>query len=688
MGYRKLQLDGGKWVITSDFLNYEKPTKTPTFAIDTENIVLLDGKAYSQKVLLKKLIKLKDADKRRRVISQVWAWQAYDEYNGFFMTNDFLTWLDYQARCRYMFGWCYNATFDFAQIDYQLLAEHKDLFKPHVHGNDTKGQSWTYESLNNDMGARYAYKIWVPYRNENRHIYTHAVEYRDFMKLVVGGLKNLLQDMNVCDNDGNPIRKLTMDYQNVAPTLEALTDDEIRYCENDVKGLYFAVKQFNCTIEQQSNNESHIFGKDTNIMTSGGFAKRELLRSMYPNLPPHKRLKAYQRAHPLTPQQDAYLREKYLYRGGISYINKDYQGKLIHETMYRYDVNSEYPYSMAMIRDLIGTPRKIRLSEWLKMPHRDEYECAYLLTSVSGAVKDDFVGLWYNPFKKEYQDVIEEEGEHLIFERELLEISLWYDDFTYTCEYVIIWKRGGYAYRPFILENYTVKEKASKEKNKTLKTTAKLKINASYGKLAERLTRTACHYELNEETGAIHVVKDGEEDSSMSAMNVAVGALVTAYARTFILGKIREITQEQPRKYFIYIDTDSVHSLKEYNDADAFKLGGLKCEMVCDACKYLLPKTYVDVGKIKNGRVGIKDFEIHSKGINTFSILKKFKGKTTSLKVIDKAMSYGAKYQVLVAMNVKGGKVLLPMYKELARKSLMPTSLVYSNADGAILIER
>ena len=690
MGYRKTQLTATTWVITSENNDYSKPLHACTFAIDTETLTYFDGHIYDNKSLFKKIARLSNDERRKRIFNKVWSWQCYDEYNGFFMTNDFMTWLDYQCKCRYQFGWCYNATFDFAQIDYKLLCEYADLFKPHTKGKDTKGQAWTYQSLHNDMGARYAYKLWIEYRNENRHKYVHAVEYRDFMKLVVGGLGKLLEDLDIRDNDGNEIRKLKMDYQAIEPTLEALNDDDIAYCENDVKGLYFAVKKVNETIEAQSNGECHIFGEDTNLMTAGGFAKRELLRSMYPNLKTQYRLKRYQKQHPITADQDAYLREKYLYRGGISYVNEKYRGKLIMQTMYRYDVNSEYPYAMSQIRDLVGKPFKITLNEWLKKPKadKDNYECAYLLTSVMGRVKPDKVGLWYNPFKKCYQDVIDEEGEHLIFERELNEISQWYDDFEFTCEYVILWKRGDYAYRQFVLDNYAVKEKASKDKNVTLKTTAKLKLNSSYGKLAERLLRTLCHYELNEDTGAIHCVKDGEEDSEVSRMNVAIGALITSFARTFIMRKIREITKGNVKEYFIYIDTDSVHSLMKYDDAEAYKIGGLKCEMVCDACKYLLPKTYVDIGKINKGYVGIKDFEIHSKGINIFSITSKFKGKRVAVKTLDKAMSFGAKYKVLVAMNVKGGKVLLPTYKYLARAELAPQDVVYTNTDGSMLIER
>ena len=46
----------------------------------------------------------------------------------------------------------------------------------------------------------------------------------------------MLKSLDVEDNSGNKIRKLTMEYQDVNP--DKLTDEQIAYCENDVKGLY------------------------------------------------------------------------------------------------------------------------------------------------------------------------------------------------------------------------------------------------------------------------------------------------------------------------------------------------------------------------------------------------------------------------------------------------------------------
>lgn len=708
--YAKVKLDNGKWVITTIGHDYTKPQRFCTFAIDTETQTYFDGKLIDTHKLFKKIKNLSNDEKRRRLHNVTWAWQCYDEVNGFFMTNDFNIWLDYQCRCMYKFGWCYNSTFDFAQIDYEVLATGKDKWKPHQHEKRgsgkgyNKGQPFTYESVHNDMGARYAYKLWVPYKNKDRHTYVHAVEYRDFMKLVTGGLSKLLKDLDVTDNEGNPIRKLTMEYQNVNTTIDGIDDNDIEYCENDVKGLYFAIKKFNKTIEEESNNELHIFGEDTNIMTAGGFAKHELLRSLYPNISSKRgRIKAFQKDHPLTQVQDAWVRANHLYRGGISFVNPLYKGKLLtkqmmHTPMYRYDVNSEYPYAMAEINDLIKAPLKRKYDDYMKMPNKDEYEAVYILTNVYGDVKQNYLGLWYDPFKKDFVEHINESGTHLMFERELNEMAQWYDNFEYSCEYVLLWKKGKKAYAPFVNENYEKKAQAKKDHNPTLQTETKLKLNSSYGKLSERVERVKGHYELNEDTGAIHFVRDEVEIDAGASMNVVIGALITAVARCYILSKIREVCDGDIKHKFVYIDTDSIHAFASYDKADAFKLGGLKLEATCDAIKYVLPKTYIDIEKVNDdGTIDYEGIEVHSKGINLSAVIaglkKKQKGKKKNkptLELIDRKIAYGAKYLCLVAMNVKGGKVLIPTEKYLARLEQAPSDddkLIFTNYVGGMFSE-
>lgn len=693
MRYKKVT-DGNNWVITEHAHDYERPQKAVTFAFDTETQIYFDGVKRKPSEMKKLIEGMKDDEKRKRITNKTWSWQCYDEFNGFFMTNDFETFLSYACACGYKFGWCYNATFDFSQIDYEILSNPK--WKQHEKGANTKGQPYTYNSVHNDMGARYSYKLWFPYRNlKNRHKYTHAVEIRDFMKFIGGGLEKLLSDLKVTDNDGNDVRKLKMDYQDVDP--DHLTENQIAYCENDVKGLYFAVKKFNETIEETSAGECHIFGEKTNLMTAGGFSKRMLLKSLYPEKEDNrKRLQAFQRDHYMNAKLDDYYRRYKLYRGGISYVNPRYKGRLLTSDLFgrpmaRYDVNSEYPFSMASIRDLVGKPRVMKMDDWIKTANKDDFEAIYVLHSVSGSVKKGMLGFWYNPFEYDFVDEIDIDQTQLVFERELIEMSHWYD-LTYECDDVIVYRRGGFVYNPFVEKFYEIKRQAKKDGNATLQMVAKLLLNSSYGKLAERIERNEGHYEINQETGAVHFVRDGTETDEKSVMSVVVGALVTSFARCYILSKIREICADDVAGKFVYIDTDSIHAFADYPKADAFVLGGLKLEAECEAVKYIAPKTYVDVEKINaDGSIDWEFVEIHSKGVNRKAIYEEMKKSPITLASINELITYGKKFTCLVAMNVVGGKALLPTEKYLARIEQAPVPdswQSYNSMVGEMFVER
>lgn len=679
--YTITRFANGGWVITDKLQKWDRPQKATTFAFDTETLVYVDGRVMSQDAIYQELRDVPMAELRERVTTDVWAWQCYDERNGFMMTNDFYKWLFYQARAGYKYGWCYNAKFDFANIDYKILGEHLHPWQPHVHRDGhayNKGQPWAYESIHNDMGARYAYKLWIPYKSADRHTYVHPVEYRDMMNVFAGGLARMLEALDVRDEAGNPIRKLAMEYQ--AVDTDNLTDDEIDYCKVDVQGLYYAIKQYDVNLAEQSGGERHIFGDDTNVMTAGGYAKAALLRSMYPNIKPKQRVKAYQKDHPMSAERDEFFRNNHLYRGGICFVNPKYQGKLqtadMHNSpMYRYDVNSEYPFAMSVMRDLVGYPKRITYREWLNMPReeRERYECIMELTSVFGSVRDGYMPLWYDPIRKDYTEYVNEDYLHLIFEREFEELCKWYD-LEYNCETVILMERGGYAYKPFVEQFYALKAQAKRDKNRGVELVAKLVLNSSYGKLAERVERVKGHYELNVDTGAVHFVTDGREIDETGVMSVICGALVTSIARCWVMSHIREICGEDEMidKYF-YCDTDSVHTAAFYDNADAYNLGGFKLEAVCEAWKYLAPKTYFDVDTVgADGVLDVKDVEMHSKGINIKSV-KTALGDDLTLALLDKSFDYGAKYICLCAMNVKGGKALVPISKYLATLDLSPT---------------
>jgi uncharacterized lipoprotein YehR (DUF1307 family) len=249
-----------------------------------------------------------------------------------------------------------------------------------------------------------------------------------------------------------------------------------------------------------------------------------------------------------------------------------------------------------------------------------------------------------------------------------------------------VYKRGDYVYKSFVDENYTLKANAKREGNKLLEKFSKLNLNSGYGKLAERLERRVGHYELNKDTGAIHFVEDGVEIDDTSALNVVIGALVTCIARCYILSQIRAVCSNVAEQ-FVYIDTDSIHAFADYDKADAFSLGGLKLEAECEAVKYLAPKTYIDIERIDDI---INTIEIHTKGVSTKVVYNDFKThEDLTIDYVNNKFNYGAKYIILCAMNVVGGKVLVPTEKYLARPELAPNEnmVLTSGYDGQYLME-
>ena len=102
----------------------------------------------------------------------------------------------------------------------------------------------------------------------------------------------------------------------------------------------------------------------------------------------------------------------------------------------------------------------------------------------------------------------------------------------------------------------------------------------------------------------------------------------------------------------------------------------------------------IDIDKInEDGTIDFDNFEIHSKGVSVAAVKaalrKKQKGKKhglPTLRLIDEKINFGQKYLVLCAMNVKGGKVLLPTEKYLATNERRPYDsterLVLTNYNG------
>lgn len=646
-------------------------------ASDTETFTYIDGVKVSDDEL-RRLGKTHEQKFFREHASvRVWAWQVSDGEH-LFVSDDFDEYLKFLCEHKVKAVWYYNAKFDFANIDYQILA-HDPPYRA-LREDDGKSVPYTFSSLHNDKGGRFSLKLWTPYKHSgkgsrkvDRHEHVHAVTFYDFCNIFGGGLARLLEEFNVVDFDGIPIRKSKMDYQAVDET--KLTENEIKYLFNDTKGLFHLVRIASETLKELTGLE--IAKAKPDCMTAGGLAKKELLRFLYPDIDPSRRVYMFQREHPINLKQDKYIRDNKLYQGGICTVNKYKQGRIITKGLYRYDVNSEYPFVMSVMPEIYGKSKTYRFTAWnrLKTDEKARVVNIFVIDEFFAKLRQNKVAVFRHPYSGEILDVVDVEKPFLMFADEFNELEKWYEIDAHITHVITYHGRKNEKFSDFVNFYYTLKNTSKKEGKKAITAFAKLMLNSSYGKLAERVSRPITFREINEETGAVHLVNTGEEETDEKGiLNVIQGSLVTSNARVWLLSHIREICGENVKENFVYCDTDSVHALIEYKNADAVSLGGFKCEnfvkdgktLPFNFCKYVAPKTYFD-GLIENNEV--KDIEFHSKGVSLSVISDAFKDgdKWKTPRTISRRFSYGEKFQPLCGMNVKGGKALIPIEKYLCK---------------------
>lgn len=659
---------------------------------DIETLTYIDGVLVDTETLEREAAKMNDDDKRKRVSVDVALLQVYDEINGFKMFKGPTKWENMLAYCcfeKITQLWDYNAVFDFANMDYWLLnnplaermkitEENKELggYK-HKLGKDTLKDRILFKELSGNMGQRYSYELHYVGKSKNRHKRAFKLMFYDFKNILKGGLAKILEELEVEDNEGNKLRKLSMEYQ--AVDYDNMTAEELAYVELDVKGLYFAIKKFSQQLEVATQGRrSLVNASKPSGLTASGIAKKEMLYYLEGYARDDINVKKYRKKHPLTLKQDIYLRDTKLYRGGICYLNSNWCNKPIKDIFYRYDVNSEYPSVMHEMRDLYGRLERCDWKYYDREKSNPKKCFIFRFKNLSWTLKKGKIPIFTNPFtgKNEVNGAIRKGYKNkfgfCLFAEEYEELSNFYD-FTAEIENILVIKaRQISGYKAYVEAFYTIKTEAKKQGNSALQANAKLMLNGAYGKLSERSDRNEIRHEINEQTGCVHQTELKEDAKLMTynGLSIIQGAYVTALARIKIMRYIREVCGENLVDNFIYVDTDSVHTFCEYTSADPYALGALKLEAKCYAGKFLGKKLYAEFEEADRCAG-----EVHSKGCNVTqvctSILNKYDVNNMDELQFDdfcREFDFGKKFVVNAALNVKGGKCILPTEKDLIKE--------------------
>lgn len=550
----------------------------------------------------------------------------------------------------------YNARFDFAIFDYYFLTHDWKDTTTVIRKNKRYGklEDKTYSSLNGDFGQRYSMQIWYKYRARNGNYCVHKWKMYDICNVFGGGLRRNLIDWNITDNENNEVRKLKMDYVN------ADIYSDLQYMINDTKGLALLSKKINETMLELTGYSLN----KGEFITAGGLAKKTLLKYMY-GKEDKKNVELFKNDFPMFIALDKEFRNHKLYLGGKCLVNPKYRGCVVNN-IYKYDVNSMYPDKMYKMQYPYGMPYVSKTWDI-----KDKRIKVLKIKNLVGYIKPNKIGIYQDYYSGDYVDYIDEFESRYIWEEELLELENWYDLF-YDIEMVLYYNgKENQGAKNFIDKFYDMKCKTKG----AIKLGAKLLLNSSYGKIAQRVERQTCVYRLSED-GYVHCVKSEPQVDEKSMLSVLVGSRITALARVSLMQYIREICNENVKKNFIYCDTDSVHALKEYADTDDTALGKMKCEGIYKYGLYIAPKSYL-----------IQDFngkyEVHCKGVNTEVVKRAINGKT-----FNKAchiFTANKTFKCLCGINVKGGKALVYTDKMILNdKNYVLNDTVL---DGGILYE-
>lgn len=598
---------------------------------DTETKLYYNGHNVGERTVYKLYKKYGQAWCKTNLEVRAYAYTISDGKNFALFQNieDFLT-------CCAMFNvktviW-YNAKFDFALFDYYFLTNDwtdKTLALQGLGRRYGKLPDKTFSSLNGDFGQRYQMQIWKEYKNRKHAKAVHKWRMIDLCNIYGGGLARNLADWDIRDEEGKPVRKLEMDYD------EGDIESDLQYMINDTKGLHLLAIKVDKTIKEISGYS--LFKGD--YITAGGLAKKCLLGHIFGGKYSENKL-LFKTVFPISVDEDSEYRDKKLYLGGKCMVNP-YKRGIVQRNVYKYDVNSMYPNQMRNMQYPVGRPKHVKVCDMKP----NEYLYVMKIKKLYGTLKPNMIPIWQDVETGEYREGIVEFTERYIWLEELEELKQWYDvDYEVVDVLEFVGKKliGAIDY---VDKFYNIKCNSKG----AIKNGAKLFLNSAYGKLAQRIERKVCVYELADE-GYVHLVEKGVDIDEDSMLSVLVGSRVTALSRVHLLSAIRDTSKGNVAKNFIYCDTDSVHTLCEYDKVDNRKLGWLKNEGVFDYAVYIAPKSYL----MYDG----KDYEVHCKGVNT-KVVKKALEHVTSFEDAIKIFKPNKTFKCLAGLNVKGGKALL-----------------------------
>lgn len=522
---------------------------------------------------------------------RVWAWGLFEigSFNNFEYGNTiegFIERLKELSKTKEKI-YFHNLKFDGEFVLYHLL---KNGWS-HVQEKKER-RNCSIMTLISDKGAFYSIELYFKVTKTRQY----CVKLYDSLKVLPLSVEEIAKAFAL------PISKLEIDYHEKRPIGHELTPEEVDYLRNDVEIVARALKI--------------MFDQGLDRMTTASNAMHD-----YKSIISSKR---FERWYP-EPEYDEDVRQAY--RGGFTYAAPQYQGQEIGEGIVL-DVNSLYPsvmYNKPLPYDdpiffegqykpdslYVLYVQMIRCQFELKPGHIPTIQLknslAFLPTEYLTSSQDEDVVLCLTSvdlalFFKHY--------------------DIW--NLEFKCGWK--WKASQILFRDYIDKWYAVKQKATEEGNKPMRTISKLMLNSLYGKFGMNPNTRSKIPVLDRQNDRVTYVYTPWE--TRKPVYIPLAAFVTAWARYITISAAQAVYDR-----FLYADTDSLHligtEIPNNLDVDPVRLGAWKHEATFSKAKYLRAKTYVEVidGKLNVTCAGLPAHCHDQVTFENFEIAATYAGK-------------------------------------------------------------
>lgn len=356
-----------------------------------------------------------------------------------------------------------------------------------------------------------------------------------------------------------PVEKMVgdLDYTLIRHSQTELTDEEMKYCENDCLVVYYYILEELKTYEYVNKIPTTSTGKvrkELQALVRTDFKYRRLV---------HKAINTNPHVYNLLVQA---------FGGGYTHANWIYADEVL-ENVDSYDETSAYPYVLVSCRFPSSEFKPCNIKRKKDM---SKHLC-YLLVVRFYNIKCKYYNNFISASKCNYIKGAKYDNGRIISAEEI-EITLTDIDFyfildTYKGSYEIVesWFCN-YAYLPkqfieFVLQKYVNKTEFKGVAGKEIEyQKEKNKFNALYGMSVTNMIRDNVVYKddveewFEEELTNDEIIDKLQIEKKKSFLSFAWGVWVTAYARDNLLRRVIELDD-----YVVYCDTDSCKLVDGYD---------------------------------------------------------------------------------------------------------------------------